>query len=159
MKPITITIRGSQQKDHAKEVIDDLEEDGSMEVEVRERKRDLSAQQRGLYFMWLGIMAGETGNDKDSLHHEMKRKHLTKIYMRDDEEYRQAAHALKSLKGTKEHGPIARQIVDLTSIMDASVEQMTELINAVEHEAINLGITLPYPQDLYEAMGCNGGNV
>src|SRR3990167_2186107 len=49
---------------------------GDIQVIAGKRKRQRSLDQNSLYWLWLGIIEGETGNDKNALHDFFKSKFL-----------------------------------------------------------------------------------
>jgi hypothetical protein len=142
----TIRIVGPDQLAKALKAVAELakEEPDTHEVIVRKRKRNISDEQRGVYWKWLTVMGKDLGSTKDELHFEFKRDKLVKIYERDDLEYAAMIRTIRSLdKDTRNQ--MWRKVVKLTSIRDASVEQMTEYMNDIKSVANDLRIALPEP--------------
>lgn len=128
------------------------------EVTFREYKKDRSASQFGLYWIWMSQISGYTGETKDDVHRRMKKKHLIPIYMEDPESGMTATvMAVRAVhaQGMKDHARVlAEKIIDLVSTSDASVKQFTSYLEEIEKECISQGIYLPHPEDMwYEAMG------
>lgn len=125
------------------------------EVVIRPKKRDRSMAQHRLYWgPWLTFLAGHTGENKEALHEDMKRRHLIPIFRRDDPDYNAMIMAVQRVPKGPDLDAIKKQVVRLTSTTKCSVEQFTEYLNAVEATALDLGCVLPHPSDLYlEAMG------
>ena len=73
----SITIHNVQDRVRVKGLIDQLSPQKTWVVSIKQRRKSHSQSQRGLYFMWVGIIADETGNDKDFLHDIFERKYLT----------------------------------------------------------------------------------
>jgi len=94
-------------------------------VEVRRPKRKRSLSQNGLYWMWLGVISDETGNDPDVLHEFFKLKYLETI-----------------VDTVGNYGFTYRTTTKLEP------DKMAAYLNAVEaFAASELGIMLPQPED------------
>lgn len=132
------------------------------EVIIRDAKKDRTAAQNSLYWMWLTIIASELGNTKDDQHTYYKKQILVHIYERDDASYAEMLEAVRRVhrQGNKKDAQhLADMIVELTSTTRADVGQFTEYLNDIEKDAFGKGITLPHPEDrYYEAMGIKGPN-
>ena len=101
--------------------------------------------------MWLGQIEKKTGQDKDSLHYEFKKRFLIYIYRRDDQEFAETCSAIAMLKQNEceEYRVIAEQVIRLCSTTKLSVKQMTEYLNYVHDFAVTqLHVHLTVPDDL-----------
>ena len=119
-----------------------------MEVVIRERKKDRSADQNALYWQWLTIIGNELGESKESVHERMKDSYLVQIYERDNPEYAEMVQALREVwkHGMKvEAVALRKRIVALTSTTTATTAQMGEYLNCIELSAAELAIKLPFP--------------
>ena len=148
----SIAIINEQLRNQAIKVIKNLPLDPAHKVVISGYKTSLSDRQRRLYWMWLRIMGNEIGYTKDEMAYEMKRKFLVGIFERDEtkEEYGEMIQALRDLyKQDKDRITfLLTQIVGLTSITDASVENMIEYLTEIDNHARGLNINLPHPSDL-----------
>ncbi|WP_322884146.1 hypothetical protein U8C35_06345 [Sinorhizobium medicae] len=102
-----------------------------MSVEIKPYKKNRSQAQNRLYRMWLGIIAETTGEDDDDLHEQLKARILgfeSKIIL----------------------GEAVRMPKSTTKI---TVDEFSHYLNAVEHLATELNITLPMPDDAAYALG------
>jgi hypothetical protein len=128
------------------------------DVTISDAKRDRSLAQKGLYFLWVGVIAAELGETKEAVHLRCKQQFFMPIYMRDDP-YGYGSMMMSILDmhklGLKQKAKsMVAQVVKLTSTNDASVEQFTEALGDIEKFYLTLGIVLPHPEDrFYEAMG------
>jgi len=123
---------------------------GPLDVTIKKHAKDLSAEQRGLYWMWVGIIGAEIGNTKDEQHLIFKERFLISIYARDPEGHPGFAEMATSIKALKNERPeeykhIREQVIRLVSITDATIDNMTVYLNEIESEARNLRIQLPMP--------------
>ena len=127
------------------------------EVIIRPHKKDRTAAQNALMWLWFTTIAGEQGETKDDIHNRYKGQILVHIYERDDVEYATMIRTVRDLyrSGTKVEAKLLYDaIVKLTSTTRATVEQFTEYLNDIEKDAISKGIKLEHPEDRYNlAMG------
>jgi hypothetical protein len=127
------------------------------EVIIREHKKDRTAAQHSLYWLWLTIIASELGETKDAIHLRYKKKYLVHIYERDDADYAAMIEAVRAVHRAgmkKESAAMERKIVELTSTTTANVAQFSEYLADIEKNASSLGIRLPHPEDVYRiSMG------
>ena len=120
-------------------------------VRINQTPDERSAAQNRLYWMWLGQIERKTGQDKDSLHYEFKKKFLIYIYRRDDQEFAETCNAIAMLKQNEceEYRVIAEQVIRLCSTTKLSVKQMTEYLGYVHDFAVTqLHVHLTVPDDL-----------
>jgi len=150
-------LKGEEHRRGAIEVIRSLELDPVHEVVIREAKKDRSASQLGLYWLWVTCIADHTGETKDDVHRRMKKRHLIPIYMDDpDSGMTETVLAVRDVhsQGMKSVAKVLEnKIIDLVSTKDASVKQFTAYLEQIEREHIGLGIQLPHPEDWHLAMG------
>lgn len=149
---------------HSKEQIERLSnfllmqpEKPLLEVVVSNHKKDRSALQNSLYWMWITIIADELGWLKEDVHSDLKKRILLRIYERDDDGYASMINTVRKLHtdGFKQDSKkLADQIIKLTSTVVATTKQFTEYLNEVERDMLTKGISLPHPEDRYQqAMG------
>ena len=120
-------------------------------VRIDQKQEDRSTAQNRLMWMWLGQIEKKTGQDKDSLHYELKKRFLIYIYRRDDQEFAETCNAIAMLKQNEceEYRVIAEQVIRLCSTTKLSVKQMTEYLNYVHDFAVTqLNVFLTVPDDL-----------
>ena len=146
-------IRTEADRNRVIEILKNVPLDPAHKVTISDSfKRSISAEQRGLYFVWMTHIGEALAGTKDEWHLKMKEKHLIPIFERDDEEYRNMIEAVRKVwkMGMKtEAGALKKKIVEYTSITDASVKQMSEYMTDIDHFAIDKQIQLPVP-DLYQ---------
>ncbi|WP_436916915.1 recombination protein NinB [Acinetobacter schindleri] len=128
-----------------------IESGKPLRVVIDQKQDDRSTAQNRLYWMWLGQIERKTGQDKDSLHYEFKKKFLIYIYRRDDQEFAETCNAIAMLKQNEceEYRVIAEQVIRLCSTTKLSIKQMTEYLNYVHDFAVTqLHVHLTVPDDL-----------
>ena len=132
--------------------LDDLgQEDEVHECTIQPYKSKLSANQRRLYWLWLTHISKVLGYTKDELHQDYKKEFLVPIFIRDDKDYAQMVDSVRAIhkKGMPGHAKhLEKQIVKLTSIMDASTSQMTEYLEDIRLKCVGIQIQLPIPEDI-----------
>lgn len=143
MKKQAIICRTGELKARALFIIGALPVEPVFEVIIREYKKDISAEQRGLYFRWMGIMGNEIGLTKNDMHLQCKEDHLVPIFTRDDQDYAEMVAAVRATGRAN----MWKKIIKLTSITDANTAQMSEYMNEISREAAGLDIRLPHPDD------------
>ena len=146
-----IVISTPELKNRAIAIIEALPLEPISEIVIREYKKDRSYSQNRIYWQWLTVIANELGESKESLHERYKDKYLVNIYERDDQEYAEMIQSLRNIytQGMKvEAVNLRKKIVALTSTTTATIPQMTEYLDCIDHNAAELGIRLPVPEDL-----------
>lgn len=121
-------------------------QDKPVEVVFRDYAASRSAQQNALMWRWLTIIGNELGESKDAVHELYKDRYLVSIYERDNPEYAEMVQALRAVwqQGMKKEAlDLRKRIVALTSTTTATVKQMSEYMNEIERDAVQLGIRLP----------------
>jgi hypothetical protein len=153
----TYVIRDFDTREEAALIVRTLSLSPVHEVTIRPYKRDRSAAQNALYWMWLTIIGQERGETKDDMHYEYKERFLVHIFERDDPEYAEMIEAVREVHraGMKPEAKLlARQIVQLTSTTKANTHQFTEYLTDIERDAQKMNIRLPHPAERYRlAMG------
>lgn len=112
-------------------------------------KQRTKAQNR-LYWLWIKQISDKTGQDKETIHHEFKKKHLARIFNRDDE-YKQTFVKVRACKGVVEpyiYDKLVDGVVSLLSTTKANTKQMTEYLDDVWADMYAKGIFLTIPQEL-----------
>ena len=120
------------------------------EITIREYKKDRSLEQNALMWKWLTIIGNELGESKEEIHERYKDKFLVNIYERDNPDYAEMVQSLREVwkQGMKREAmDLRKKIVALTSTTTATVKQMTEYLNSIEHDAASMAISLPHPDD------------
>ena len=150
MSKHTVIIRNDETKNRALSIINNLLLDPAHEMVIRPYKVNLSAAQRKQYFLWCGVIGDDMGNPKDEQHLILKKEFLIPIFAREHEGFDEM---LESLRRVYRHDPknglyLMDQVVKLTSITDASVAEMREYMNSVDHWSAGVGIRLPVKDDL-----------
>lgn len=148
MKTTTLILTNPRVVQLACDKLRNLELREGWEVTIKLHKKSKSAAQRGLQWMWYTVFSGYTGQTKEEVHEEMKRRFCVPILIRDDEDYAAMIGAAKVLP---EHA--RREIVRMTSTERLDTAQMTEYLNDFEQLAIGLNFPLPHPGDYNQAMG------
>lgn len=137
---------------------DAAKEGQPLHVHVTSKQDSRTVAQNRLYWMWLGQIEKRTGNDKDNLHFEFKKKFLITIYERDDQGFAEMCHAIKSLKQSQseQYAAIAKGVIHETSTTKMTVKQFTEYLNAIhDYSLAQLGIMLTVPSELQWALSGN----
>ncbi|MDE2107178.1 MAG: hypothetical protein KGL39_58775 [Patescibacteria group bacterium] len=98
------------------------------DVTVQRHSESRTRSQDGLYWRWVGIVADETGHDKDEIHHLMKTKFLDPIVLK-----------------------IGDESMEYRSITKLSAKEMSAYMEKVyAFVTSQLGIALPVPEELHE---------
>lgn len=124
------------------------------EVTVATEARSRSVNQNRLMWLWNSEIASHMGFTKDEVHYNLKRKFAVPIFVRDDPEYAAMVLAVKAVRKEGMTGraeALAKVIARLTSTTDFTVEQMREYLTDIEHYAAEIGASLTFPADLYDA--------
>lgn len=101
------------------------------DVEVKRHKPELTDPQRNLYWLWIGVIASETGNDRDMIHKVLKAKFL----------------------GWDEVEVLGKMVKREKSITLLDKREMSEYMTQVEAFVYTeLDIVLPHPDDLYYGL-------
>lgn len=104
-------------------------------VTVTRRRPKISDLQRSYWFaVPVPILAEWTGDDEDSVHHDLMEKYGAKV-----------TKAWRNKKTGRR-----RQRTRRVSIMDLNTKQMTELIDTVRRDFGNEGVIIPEPDPLWK---------
>jgi hypothetical protein len=121
-------IQNTSDKESIKAYIDSLPENHRHDVNIVRYRKKRSLPQNRLYWLWLACISFETGNDKNDLHDEFRKRYL----------------------------PIKETIVleirkkKLTSTTELNSKQFTQYLDKIQiFASAELGIKLPDPTDLY----------
>ena len=114
-------------------------------ITVKRYHKHYSAQQRKLYWSWMDPLCEHTGDDKQDMHTNMKKRFLVPILRRDDEGYAEMIAAVVAAGDPK----IGRWVVENTSITKTNTKQMAEYMDQVMVFAgRELGVRLESPDSL-----------
>ena len=120
-------------------------------VSISPECKKRSVAQNSLYWKWLSVIEKKTGNDKDQVHFEFKKKFLINMLKRDDKEYAEMCLALSALKQSEseQFRAIADGVIRETSTTRMNTTQFTEYLNLIEAFALKtFGLVLPVSDDL-----------
>ena len=153
----TLHIDSNKKRVQAINLISELPEDGTHQVEISEYSPNRSMRQHKLYWKWCTEIGNHMGHDKGTMHITFKEKFAVPIFIRDDEGYAEMVLAVKAVRRNglnNEAGALKRKIIGLTSTTDFTVKQMAEFLQSAEHYAAEIGASISFPEDLYQsAMG------
>lgn len=123
-------------------------------VKIEPLKRNRTAAQNGLYFHWVGCIANHVGDDKESMHGQLKSMFLLPIFCRDDEDF--AALYAMVIDAVRREAPNAdkaiRSLKRETSITKANQDQMREYLDDISRMCAQQGIHLTVP-DQFKWLG------
>jgi hypothetical protein len=124
---------------------------GRQTVIISNYERNISSEQRGLYWMWLGVISSELGDTKDELHKVFKERFLLNIFLADIDNHQDFAGLTENMRVVKKLAPdqfpaIRSFVMSQLSIMDATTTNMSQYLKEIENEAINMRIRLPLPE-------------
>lgn len=126
MSDQSIILRTQAQIDLAVKVISRARPDPEhpLEVLLRRHRKKRSLDQNSLYWLWLGIISRETGNDTDQLH-----------------------EAFKQMFAEAQVAEVFGRTVTTHSTAKMKVGEMSEYLDRVYAFAASEGIILPLPED------------
>lgn len=110
-----------------------------------------SLAQNRIYWGWVTQIANKTGDDKDSVHIELKRRFLAKIYCRDFGEYAELADNMATCRQSlpkHQYESLAINIIKQLSTTRASTKQFTEYLDMIYLWAYAKEIYLLVPDEL-----------
>jgi hypothetical protein len=145
----TITIKSNTQKSTAITEIKKLPLEPLHEVVIRKAAEDITARQRRLYWLWQTEIAKCNGTDSEWEHREYKKKYLITIYRRDDPDFESMLQAINNVLKEGHRTDFQRlkeYVLEKTSIMDASKEQMSEYLKLIQVDATMAGVRLTDPE-------------
>lgn len=124
-------------------------------VRVDQRDEQRSHAQNRLMWLWFGQIEKSTGQHKDSVHTEMKKRFLIRLMRDGDADFNAMCESIAALKQTEpeQYEAIGRGVIHLVSTTRLSTKQFTEYLNQIEAFALaKLGIQLFVPEDLMWVM-------
>lgn len=152
MKQKTFVLREQANYDSLFKFLDENSGEFLLEVTVREHQKDRSVLQNSLYWYWITIIADTIGMTKEDVHFDLKRRILSKIFIRDEPGYGEMIIAVKRVKKEgffREAKVLGRHVIRMTSTTAASVKQFAEYLTEIERDCISKNIILPHPEDRY----------
>jgi hypothetical protein len=116
-------------KQNAIKAIQELE--GIYDITIAKYKKDRTASQNKLMWLWLGIISNDTGESPENLHQVFKLRFL----------------------GTEKIQSMGYSIEIPKSTTKLTTQEFTDYLDKIEGLALSIDIRLPHPEDLYyEAM-------
>ena len=115
---------------HCFDVIKSIYKGGLYSVTVAKYVKRRSMAQHRTMWMWINAMSEDTGHTPDELHEKFKVKFL-------------------GVEEKEVEGEILRYPISTTTL---DTKQFTEYLEKIELVAVDLGIILPYPDDIKYAM-------
>jgi hypothetical protein len=127
-----------------------FETQGKLTVIIKKYERNISDEQRSLYWMWLGVMT-ELGSTKEELHKGFKERFLLNIYLADLDNHPVFTGLAENMlivrrKAPEQYPAIRVFVMAQLSIMDATIDNMRQYLTEIENEARSLRIKLPMPE-------------
>jgi hypothetical protein len=119
-------------------------------VTIKPQSTKRSINQNSLYWDWLTEVQNKTGQDKEDLHFEFKKKFLISILRRDDEGYSEMCHAITLLKQSEseQYEAVANGVIRETSTTRLNTKQFTEYLGLIQaYASKELGVFLRSPDD------------
>lgn len=117
-------------KQNAIKAIQGLE--GVYDITITKYKKDRTASQNKLMWMWLGIISNDTGESPENLHNIFKLRFL----------------------GTEKIQSMGYSIEIPKSTTKLTTQEFTDYLDKIEGLALSIDIRLPHPDELYrESMG------
>ncbi|HEI8439811.1 TPA: recombination protein NinB [Acinetobacter baumannii] len=119
-------------------------------VTIKPQSTKRSLNQNALYWDWLTEVQNKTGQDKEDLHFEFKKKFLISILRRDDEGYAEMCHAITLLKQSEseQYEAVANGVIRETSTTRLNTKQFTEYLGLIQaYASKELGVFLRSPDD------------
>lgn len=130
----TIILHNEEDRSRAIEAIEGIKADGTMQIEIKRRVRGRSIAQNKLLWMWLSLFGSEIGYTHDEMY--------------DIVVDRCWPMGLEEIMFDDKNIPRQRRTSFLTT------KEFSEFLTAIDSLAVNQGIILPRPEDLFwESMG------
>ena len=123
---------------------------GEAEVIVKNIDESITDAQRGLYFVWCGVIGADLGNTKDEQHQYFKERYLLNIYINDPVNHPEFIGIVDNMQVIKANCPeqyaaTRALIIGGVSITAAKKLNMIDLLDEVDGMARSLNIRLPAP--------------
>lgn len=125
-KDETFTLRNEQVKANCIEFISKLPAEPVMQVIIKPYVKKRSIDSNSLYWKWLEVFSEYTGYSKDDMHDVFRARFLPVIE--------------RTVKGI--------ELRELTSTTSLNTKQFSEYMKEIEILAVEMGIVLPYPDEL-----------
>lgn len=122
---------------------------GICDVVVKDHSASITEAQRGLYWTWISVIAKDQGYSKIELHERYKERVFLNIYIEDQDNHPLFNdETVQSMKIIKEKAPeqyptLRALVLNGVSHLDATKENMMEVLKAVESDAIRMQVRLP----------------
>ena len=121
---------------------------------ITKHRRDISTEQRGLYWTWIGVIAKDTGYEKDEQHWEFKKLYLLPIFYENlSGNHDKLVKMVDAINKVYDQPQVVKDLwdglYDLLSITRADTKEMSEYMNRIYRECTNpdgLQIYLPLPE-------------
>ena len=137
MKPQTIVLREMQQFDRAVHILKAMPSEPLCECIIRLHKSNISVRQRSYYWVVLKAIEEHTGTTSEDLHLDYKKRFLVDIFSRNVDDHPGYGEMMESLRAVYARGMQGHAkrfydyVVQMTSIMDANVDEMVEFIDKI----------------------------
>ncbi|WP_227430424.1 hypothetical protein [Psychrobacter sp. I-STPA6b] len=121
-------------------------------IEVMQKDKARTLAQNSLYWAWVTAIGNKLGLSKEEQHTQLKRKHLAKIFIRDDRQFAEMITALnqyKEIATPQEYEPLAKGVATLMSTTKATTKQMGEYLKDIDMFCYSENIPLPPKPDDY----------
>ena len=123
---------------------------GEAEVIIKNIDESITDAQRGLYFVWCGVIGTDLGNTKDEQHQYFKERYLLNIYINDPVNHPEFIGVVDNMQIIKANCPeqyaaTRALIIGGVSITSAKKLNMIDLLDEVDGMARSLNIRLPAP--------------
>ena len=147
----TIRILGPTQKATAYSEIATLPEDGTMQVVIREYKRNRSNAQNRLLWLWCQEWAHhEKETDVELIHNRNKWRFGRHIFIQAQAELVDMVAAIDAIHNTPEYGVLALAVAANMRSSKLNTKDFSDYLGIIEVEGRQRGIDLTITGDLYE---------
>lgn len=121
-------LQSSEDREAIQEYLGRLSVEKGYDVTIVKHKAKRSDDQNALYWVWVTLVAKETGNDSETIHKTLARKFL----------------------GFDTYEVLGEKIAKVRSTTKLSTEEFTNYLNQVEaFVTTELDIILPHPEDKF----------
>ena len=135
-------LRSVENVRHCFDVIKSIYQGGLYSVTVTKYRKNRTLAQNRLYHMWLNAMQDDTGHTHDELHDKLRLQFLGTVRRK----------VISFYDPTKGGFVEETELIELVSTTSLDTKQFTEYLEKIELVAVELGIILPYPDDIKYAM-------
>lgn len=128
-----------------------FEKNGPQTIVIKNLVASMREAQRGLYWLWVGVIGSDIGNSKEEQHFIFKEKFLLNIYLNDPDEHPEFVDLVENMLIIRKNSPNQYQtvrhfVINNTSHMDASKKNMMEYLSEISAFARDMQIRLPAPE-------------